>query len=148
MNESNQEISGSIIDSIKQSDISKLTPDLLEIGLDEILEDGIIKEIPVVKTIQAFYKTVITISDKILIKKIVLFLNRLNDVSKEIIDDFVTKLDKEPKFKKEIGEKLLLILEKSDDYEKSLMWPRAAFIPRQAYAISLNDLIFPSCEMA
>ena len=121
MNEINKDISVSLIDSIKKSELSSLAPDLIEIGFDKLLEDSIIKEIPVIRTFQAVYRTVITISDKMLIKKIILFLNRVNDLPKEEIDEFYSRLENDPKFKMEIGEKILLILEKSDDYGKSYM---------------------------
>jgi len=116
-----KEIGYSIIESIKSSEISKLTPDLLEVGVDKILNDDIIKEFPVVRLIQALYKTVVTVSDRILIKKIVLFLKGLGGASKADIDKFIDKMNNEPTKQKKIGDKLLLILDKSDDFEKSFL---------------------------
>lgn len=121
MDNMNKEINYSLIDSFERTEISDLSQDLIEIGFDSLLEDGIIKEIPVVKTILASYKTVVTISDKILIKKILLFLKTLNDLPKDTIEDFVAKLNEDNKFKIKVGNKLLLLLEKSDEYEKSYL---------------------------
>lgn len=119
MQKDNEEISKALIDSILPEKTSEEFIDIAEIGLDQLLDDGLLKEIPILKTIVAIYKTSITISDRLLIKKILLFLSSVYKIPDEHIAAFIAEIDQKPKFKREIGEKLLMILDKSDDFRKS-----------------------------
>lgn len=113
-----KELAPTLIDSLTDFDPTQITPDLAELALDHILDNGIIRDIPVVRSFYAVYKTTVALRDRALIKKIIRFLFSLNKVSSEERSKFKEKIEKDDKFKKKVGEHLLLILDRLDDMDK------------------------------
>lgn len=111
-------LASSLVDSFTEFDPAQITPDLLEVALDNILNEGIIRDIPIVRTIVGIYKATESIRDRALVKKLVKFLSSLSTVSPEVRQQFWAKMDVDEKFKCDVGEKLLLIIERLDDMEK------------------------------
>lgn len=62
-----------------------VSSELLEVGLDAILEDGLLKDIPLLSTAVSIYKIGNSIKERHNIKKLNSFLNELNN---GIVDDF------------------------------------------------------------
>ncbi len=104
----------------EKAEILSLSKDLGEIGLDSLLKDGIFKDIPVLGTILSVSKLCISVSDKILLSKLIHFINDLNLNNQQEIDDFKEKYFKDENYTK-IGSKILLILERSDN-ETKINW--------------------------
>jgi len=48
-----KELAQSLIDTVTNSDLFRIFPDMAEIALDHVLDDGLLKEIPVVQSIVA-----------------------------------------------------------------------------------------------
>jgi hypothetical protein len=119
----------SLVDSFTDFDPAQITPDLLEVALDNVLDEGIIKDIPIVRTIVGLYKATASIRDRALVKKLLNFLSSLSSVSKEVRQHFRTRMNADEKFKCKVGEKLLLIIERLDDMGK----PRLIALAFQAY---------------
>jgi hypothetical protein len=113
------EISNSLTETIKKSDLKDMSVDIVEVFTDEFLEEGIIKELPIIKTIFSIYKTGISIKDKLFIKKILYFLNELKSVEINKRTELINKIDSSEAYKTKVGEKLLLILDRVDEYEKA-----------------------------
>ena len=113
-----KELAPSLIESFTDFDIAQITPDLAEVALDNVLDDGLVKDIPVVRSLYAFYKTTVSLRDRALIKKLLIFLSSLSSVSPEKRKAFKDRINKDEKFKQKVGEQLLLILERLDDMEK------------------------------
>lgn len=61
----------------------ELIIDNAEVALDCILDDGLLKEIPIVKDLISLYSVKTTISDKIFYKKIISFYESFHDVKRE-----------------------------------------------------------------
>jgi hypothetical protein len=114
----NDMLSSSFIESIPISNNYEILKEYAEIGLDSIIENDILRSIPIVKTIISIIKTSISIHDRILVKKILEFLTNLQDVSSEKKIDFIRKLEEDQKFEKKVGESLLLIIDRLDDLDK------------------------------
>lgn len=94
----------------------------LEIGVDKLLENKIATELPVIKTIVGAGKIVKTISEKNLIKNLILFINELNcgSIDKEKLEKHRKKLNENhTKAEKELG-RILIILDKTIDNQKSI----------------------------
>jgi len=125
-----------LIQSITDSSLYRITPDLAEVALDHILDDGIIKDIPVVRSVVALYETIVSVRDMLLIKKLLLFLLSLSSVSPEKKTKFKEKINSDEKFKRVVGEKLIVILDRLDDMEKPALVARAF----QAYVEEHIDL--------
>lgn len=93
--------------------------ELFAIVVDLLLKTDIFKEIPVVKTIIALLKEGKAISNYFLAKKLFLFIYELDKTSQKDRDEFIKEM--ESKKRKRIIEDLMLVLEKHDNYKKSLI---------------------------
>lgn len=119
----------SLVDSFTDFDPARITPDLLEVALDYIVDEDIIKDIPIVRSIVGLYKATASIRDRALVKKLVNFVSSFNSVSEEVRQQFQQKMNVDEKFKCKVGEKLLLIIERLDDMGK----PSLIALAFQAY---------------
>lgn len=113
-----KKIETNLIQAIGSSEIKNITVDFCEIGLDSILEDGLIKDIPILGTIAKLYSAGSSIHGKIFEKKVINFLFELNKTSEEERIDFIEKINSDEKQAQRIGEHLLVILDRLDDLKK------------------------------
>ena len=105
--------------TILNSELTNITKDTLELGLDSILEDGLLKDIPVLGTIISFSKIGLNIKDRLFIKKLIYFLYNTKDIPVKERQKMISKINKTNKYKTSVGEKLIYILDKSDEIEKA-----------------------------
>jgi len=105
--------------SIISKEITHVTSDILEIGIDNFLEEGLLKEIPIVKSIIGVKNVGIAIRDKIFLKKIISFLFEIKSIPEEKRKKFIKKLNNNSKYNHKVGEKLIVIVDRLDDYNKS-----------------------------
>ena len=102
-------------------DSSNIVGDYLELGIDSILENDSLKEIPIIKTFISVGKITKSIRERNLIKNLAIFINELNSekINKEKLRRHREKLRKNPKkAEKELG-RILIILEQTIDNIKS-----------------------------
>ena len=111
-----KEIDKSLTETIRNSNLQNVTTDLAEVLLDSMLDEGIIKEIPILGSIFGLGKTVSTIKDALFLKKTIHFLTKLKDIPTEQRRKMIDSIDKSEKQKVKVGEKLIFILDKCDDY--------------------------------
>jgi hypothetical protein len=71
----------SISSCFKNDELSDLGTDLGEVELDSLLDDGLLKEIPVIKTILAFSGTIGSIRDYLFTEKLIRFLNGFSELN-------------------------------------------------------------------
>ncbi len=85
--------------------------DLIEIPIDDLFEEGLIKEIPIAKTIYAIGKTFVSLREKYLYKKVVTFIQEFNRdaLSEKAIQDHIYSLSDEKKYMAECEQVLLYI---------------------------------------
>ena len=113
------QISSSLYETIISYELKDLSVDIAEVFTDEFLEEGIIKELPIIKTIHSIYKTGISIKDKLFIKKLLYFLKEFKNVDLKKRTELINKIDHSETYKTKVGEKLLLIIDRVDEYEKA-----------------------------
>ena len=102
-------------------DTSSIIEDYLELGIDSILENEILKELPIIKTFMGVGKLTKNILERNLIKNLMVFIKELNsgNIDKIKLDKHKKMLEKNPKkAEKELG-RVLIILEQIIDNEKS-----------------------------
>lgn len=109
-------IEESLIQTIKKSELKEISVDFSEIALDAFLDEGVLKDIPIINSIIGIGKVSNRISETLLLKKIVHFLHEIGPVDLKKRGEMVNKIDSNPKFKLKIGQKLIYILEKSEDH--------------------------------
>jgi len=113
-----KDLAPSLVDSFTEFDPAQITPDLIEVAIDNVLDNSIIKDIPIVRTIAGVLKVTASIRDRALVKKLVRFLFSLSSISSDTRQQFKAKMNVDEEFKYKVGEKLLLIIERLDDMSK------------------------------
>jgi len=111
------EIEQSFSDSLKVSGLSDASIDIAESSIDLLLNNDLIKQIPIVKILLGVAQTSISIQDKLLLKKIISFLNNIDDVSIQERNSEIDKIDNSKKYRLKVGEKLLYLIDSCDDHE-------------------------------
>lgn len=109
-------ISNSLEETLKDSDLQSVTIDLAETFTDTMIFDGILKDIPVFGTVLGLTKFAISLNDRLLIKKLIYFISELNKIDKEKRNRLISEIDSSEKEQIKVGEKLLYIIDKSDDH--------------------------------
>ncbi len=102
-------------------DYSDIISDYLELGIDSILDNDSLKEIPIIKTFIGVGKITKSIRKRNLMKNLVIFINELNsgNIDKEKLKKHKEELNQNPKkAEKELG-RILIILEQTIDNLKS-----------------------------
>lgn len=102
-------------------DSSDIVGDYLELGIDSILENDILKEIPIIKTFIGIGKITKSIRERNLMKNLVIFINELNSgkIDRKKLKKHKEELRQNPKkAEKELG-RILIILEQTIDNIKS-----------------------------
>lgn len=122
---SDSDLDLSLIQSIKDSELVPVTTDIAEVGLDALLNDGVLREIPIIGSFVGLCKTGVSIRDWLFARKLLSFIQELSKVPKEVRKAAIERLYKDEKHQKRVGENLLLLLEKANDVGKPLMLARA-----------------------
>ena len=107
--------------------------DLAEVILDNLIDDGIVKDIPIIGTIVGLGKVTIGIKERLFLKKIIYFISELRNIPSQERKQMVDKIDSSGKFRTKVGEKLLYIIDSCEDHEKTQVVARlfAAFISQK-----------------
>lgn len=120
MNNTNEEnrIEGKLIQSLEVKELGELATEYAELGIDSILDDGVIKDIPILRTLVEIAKIGLNIRDRIYVKKIMNFLSKVGQTSREQREEFVKKYCED---KKHFEEAILLLLEQAERLEKTTL---------------------------
>ena len=95
--------------------------DVLELGVDSILEDGILREIPIVGTVAKIGKIFVSVRDRNLLKQSVIFIQEFNSgkIDEDKLEKYKQELKNNPqKAEKELG-RILIILDRIIDANKT-----------------------------
>ena len=97
--------------------------DYLEIGIDTLMNEGILKEIPIVNTIVGVLKIGKNVHDRNLLKQTLTFINEFNNnkISHDKLKQYKITIENNPKRCEEELGRILLLLNNFIDKEKSIM---------------------------
>lgn len=109
-------------DSLKDDSVAFVS-DLAEIGLDAIMDDGVLKEVPILSTAVALYKIGNSIKERHNIKKLIAFINEINN---EIADEqkrqeYQQRFQNNENFRNRELEYLLVLIDRYISYDKPRM---------------------------
>lgn len=98
-----------------------LAIDYSNIGIDSITEDGVLSEIPFVKTIVAGTKITLAVKEKFFVKKFLNFLSEFHngDIDPEKYIKFKNRLDNDKKYRDNVIEILTIMIERYIDINQS-----------------------------
>ena len=109
-------------DSLTEDAISCIG-DYTEIGLDAVMDDGILKDIPIVSTAVAIYKIGSSIKERHNLKKLLVFIKELNNgiVDEKKRKEYQQKFKSNKKFRNQEIEYLLILIDRYISYDKPQM---------------------------
>ena len=116
----NYPIAPSLIESINDENVSSFG-EIAETILDISLEEGILRDIPIFNLFIKGYGFVANFRDRLFLKKLALFLKNSSTISQEEKENFLNKMNSESSFKQKVGENLLLLLERHNNFNKSAL---------------------------
>ena len=105
-------------DQLKKTAIS-LTTSLAEVGLDSILNDGILKDVPVLGTCIGIINASKDIQNIIFSKKLRRFIESLNQIPKSEVDLFKDVIAKRSDDIEDVANRILMVINASIDSRKS-----------------------------
>lgn len=130
MNKENNEItnlSTSLVETISKSDLSEIGGELLEIGIDQILTNGILRDIPVINFAAGFWNTGIAIRDYRFLSKLLYFLNESGKLSENQREKLIENLE-DDEYQKNAGEKLISIIDNIETKSKAKLIGKIIFL--------------------
>lgn len=107
-----------IFKSVKSKAINELTPELLEMSLDLVIESEVLKDIPVFGIGFKSYSLYKNITESFFTKKLLKFLFELKDIPQANREKFIVELESKNETNK-AGEKLLITLNRLNDVDKA-----------------------------
>jgi hypothetical protein len=124
-----EELGTSLVQVIADRDTTGLFLEASERALDQalegVLDEELLSEIPLIRTLRALYRCGIGIRQFLFIRKIVRFLRELHSISEEDREAFASQLNADPEFRERVGESLILLLDQMDDLKKPELLGRA-----------------------
>jgi hypothetical protein len=117
----NANVGTSLVESLWSSSAGDIAAEAAEIALDAVLDEGLLEKVPVFGWLVKGYSVVMSVRDRVFLKKVANFLSGMRGVSEEERGQFRDKISADPHFAKKVGEALILLLERHEDFEKSLI---------------------------
>lgn len=100
--------------------IVELSSSLLEVGLDEITENEVIKQIPVVSSMVSIYKITMTIRERYFLKKTMQFIIHFNhNLNKEEAKRYQDKIENDNKLLQKEIERIIVLIDRYVEQEKT-----------------------------
>jgi hypothetical protein len=120
----------SLLETVGSDDLAALAIDFWEPILDKMVEDGPIREIPIIGSVLRIAKLGLDVTNYLFIKKVVRFLYHLQEIPLSERQKFLAELNKDESYRQRVGEQLLLSLHRLDDMQKPELLSRvfSAFI--------------------
>ncbi len=112
----NSSVTNIVENTLKDSDLHEFSEGVLEAILDATLNDGILKDIPILGSLISASKIVINFSDRILLKKIFYFFAELKGTNLLRRKEMIQRVNFSENNRIRIGEKILYIIDKSEDH--------------------------------
>lgn len=119
-----------------------LSIDYAELILDDLLDNDILKSIPIIKTGALLYNSVLKIKEAFNIKKLLVFLQafRKGQLSNDEINEFQNKFINEVSYKNKVIEQIILMNERFISIEKSKIYANL-FLAHVKSLLEWNDLM-------
>lgn len=103
-----------------------LSSDLIEIGIDSLIDDDVLKEIPIVKSVISTAKIFIAVREKHLLKKLLIFIKEFNSgiIDMQLLQKYKERLENDKKYQDQQLSYLLIIIDRIIDDVKSVFFAR------------------------
>ncbi len=112
-------ISNSFEETLKDDNLQEVTIGITEVLSDGLLAEGILRDIPLIGTVVGLAKFGVKVNDLLFLKKIAYFFSEIKDIDPKKRSEMISKIDNSKKERIKVGEKLLYIIDKSEDHIKA-----------------------------
>jgi len=102
-----------------QAENLSVVGDLAEVGIDAVIDDCILRDIPILGVIVGVEKVIGNISNVLFTRKIAAFLFNLKDIDSERRRKAIEKWEEDSKYRIHVGEALLNMINRCDDTQKA-----------------------------
>ena len=93
--------------------------DLGEVAIDAVMDEGILRDVPILSTVVGVGKCIRNVSDVLFTKKLIAFLYGLKDVDAQQREKAIAQWESDSKYRIRIGETLLNMINRCDDTQKA-----------------------------
>jgi hypothetical protein len=100
-------------------DLQEVAIDLSEAALDSLINNEVIKDIPLIGTCVRLARATMSIPDLIFAKKVERFISVINSIPPERREQFHNRLETEAGLRRKTGELVVLTLDRSEDLQKA-----------------------------
>ena len=90
-----------------------------EFALDAVLNEGLMRDVPILGTIVGAGKCIRNVSDILFAKKLIAFFSGLSDTNARDRKEAITKWESDAKYRIRVGETLLNMVHRCDDTQKA-----------------------------
>jgi hypothetical protein len=115
--EKTESLESALIQSLDSSNLRDLTVDLAEVGIDQLLDDGLVRDVPILGTLARLRATIGIVRDHLFARKVAKFLVGVAKIDAAERKRFITEI-RERDEDKRLGETLVLLLDRLDDFQK------------------------------
>jgi len=114
-------VGSAIVEAIRQPDSVDLIAELAEMGLDSILANDAVKDIPIVGLLRKVWSVGGTIRDALFMRNLARLLKRACDATDAERERFAAQVHDDPGFAHRVGEQILLLVDRLDDARKPVV---------------------------
>lgn len=118
MTENKNSLADSMKATLEVDNLSVVT-DVGEVFLDQVLEEGPLRDIPVLGAIIGVGKICKNVSDVLFANKLIIFLTNIKDVDAETRRKAIAKWEEDSHYRVRVGETLLGMIQRCDDSQKA-----------------------------
>lgn len=109
----------SLLESICSPGVADIAAIIGDSMLDLVLDNGILEKIPVIGLLVKGYGLVMTVRDRLFLKKVAMFLHETKNITESEKNQFGKKLASNPSFCRKVGENLVLLLDRQENFDKA-----------------------------
>lgn len=118
MSERDPTISGALIDTVTDQGAIDALSALGEAAFDSVVEDGLVRDIPIVGTVVGFARAGLALRDRLFLRKLTKFATRLQEIPEVDRQQFASDLKINPAQRAAVGDSLVILLDRLDDLAK------------------------------
>jgi hypothetical protein len=110
--------------ALRSDDARALATEYAEVGIDQLLEDGFARDVPVLGTLLGLAKIGVSIHDRLFSKKLLKFLGPLASIEASDRADMIDRLERDPSYGRKVGEHLVELIDRIEVHRKPQMLAR------------------------
>lgn len=107
-----------VVNVLRSESVASVGKEYLEVGIDAVLESGVLKDIPLVNTVVSIFSTAGSVRDQLLATKLLRFLSELSEISREERITMLEMLNEDDKFSGRVGASIIEILDRMESDRK------------------------------